>query len=202
MTFAVSGKLWQRSLVMLDMETKSLWGQLLGRAMDGPLEGQSLESLPSLMTDWESWRRNHPKTTVLMMSRTHTQFTREVYRDLRKWVIGMVEEGQSRAWPLDGLRQQPLVNDRVGHQPIVLIFDPVNITSYAYSRELGGQTLDFQSDGDRVTDRQTGSTWDGPSGRAIDGRLKGKMLKPLVTILSFRRPWEGFHPDSTIWRPE
>jgi hypothetical protein len=35
LTFCVSGQLWNRSLVMMDLETKSLWSHLLGRGMQG-----------------------------------------------------------------------------------------------------------------------------------------------------------------------
>ena len=51
LTLSVSGMLWNRSLVILDAETKSLWSHILGRAMQGPLEGETLEALPGLMTD-------------------------------------------------------------------------------------------------------------------------------------------------------
>ena len=37
LTFAVSGMLWKRSLVMVDSETKTLWSHLLGKAMRGKL---------------------------------------------------------------------------------------------------------------------------------------------------------------------
>ena len=39
--------LWNRSLVMYDVETKSNWSHILGRAMDGEMKGTRLEMLPS-----------------------------------------------------------------------------------------------------------------------------------------------------------
>ena len=47
-TLAVSGKLWNHSLVMVDQETGSLWSHLLGRAMSGPMKGTNLKTLPGL----------------------------------------------------------------------------------------------------------------------------------------------------------
>ena len=35
------------------------------------------------------------------------------------------------------------------------------------------------------------------TGEAIEGELKGKRLKPRVGIMSFRKAWQNFHPDST-----
>ena len=60
--------LWNRSLVMIDEETGSLWSHLLGEAMQGPLQGTQLEAVPSEMVTWESWRREHPQTTVREVS--------------------------------------------------------------------------------------------------------------------------------------
>ena len=44
LTLCVSGKLWNRSLIMMDKETDSLWSHLLGEAMAGPLEGGAEEA--------------------------------------------------------------------------------------------------------------------------------------------------------------
>ena len=38
LTFRVSGKLWNRSLIMSDVETRTEWSHLLGRAMAGKLK--------------------------------------------------------------------------------------------------------------------------------------------------------------------
>ncbi len=192
--------LWQRSLVMIDMQTKSLWSQLLGEAMEGPLEGKELESIPSVMTDWRSWLRAHPTTTVLDMKRTAQVFVRRMYANPQRWVVGIIEDGTPRAFPMDQLRKQPVVNDLVSDVPLVLVFDRDSATTLAYRRQLDDQTLEFAKQGNRIVDKQTGSTWDFSSGKAIDGQLKGKQLKPVVTILSYRKPWKIFHPESSYWQ--
>ena len=48
--FGVSGKLIMNVLVMYDRQTKSLWSQLLGKAVQGPLKGTELDFLPSFQT--------------------------------------------------------------------------------------------------------------------------------------------------------
>ena len=52
------------TLIMYDQQTGSRWSQLFGEAVDGPLEGEKLEKLPSIMTTWAKWRALHPETTV------------------------------------------------------------------------------------------------------------------------------------------
>lgn len=186
---------------MIDMETKSLWGQLLGTAYKGPLKGQSLKIIPSLMTDWKSWRQQHPDTTVLWMSRTSKQFVRDIYANPSYWVVGLVEQGQPRAWPLAGLTKQPIVNDAIGRTPVLLVFDPNSATTYAYRRSVNDQVLVLTKKDGRLVDQQTGTSWDPASGMALSGKMKDKRLEPLPIILSFREPWQFFHPNSSYWLP-
>ncbi|WP_435363634.1 DUF3179 domain-containing (seleno)protein [Haloarchaeobius sp. DYHT-AS-18] len=54
------------NLVMADDATGSYWSQLLGQAICGPLEGRRLDIVPSTITDWGTWRREQPKTDVLL----------------------------------------------------------------------------------------------------------------------------------------
>jgi hypothetical protein len=51
LTFGVWGKLLYNTLVMFDRQTDSLWSQLYGSAVDGPLTDQSLVVYPSLHTE-------------------------------------------------------------------------------------------------------------------------------------------------------
>lgn len=65
--FGVSGKLWRNSLLMYDKETRSLWSQVTGEAIEGPLKGQRLEKL--VASDRSSrlvdWLRSHPGAVIL-----------------------------------------------------------------------------------------------------------------------------------------
>ena len=60
--------LWESSLVMVDSETKTLWSHILGEAMQGPLQGETLEVIPSVMTEWKNWISKYPESTVMFMS--------------------------------------------------------------------------------------------------------------------------------------
>ena len=52
-------------------------------------------------------------------------------------------------------------------------------------------------DGDALVDLDTGSRWSPSSGKAIAGTMKGRQLRMLPAIISYRRAWEKFHPKST-----
>jgi len=81
LTFGVSGKLLYNTLVMYDRETGSLWSQLYGAAIDGPLSGKTLRLFPSLLTEWAAWRAEHPDTQVLSKRLTRIQFDRGTYAE-------------------------------------------------------------------------------------------------------------------------
>ncbi len=81
LTFGVSGKLLYNTLVMYDRETGSLWSQLYGAAIDGPLAGKTLRLYPSLLTEWAAWRAEHPHTQVLSKRLTRLQFNRGTYAE-------------------------------------------------------------------------------------------------------------------------
>lgn len=65
LTFGVSGFLLRDALVMFDHQTDSLWSQFLGEAIDGPLQGRTLELLPSRITSWSHWRGEYPQGTAM-----------------------------------------------------------------------------------------------------------------------------------------
>lgn len=200
LTLGVSGMLWNRSLVMYDQETNSLWSHILGEAMQGPLRGKRLQQLPSVMTDWDTWRKQHPDGSVAMLTRTSREFTRAFYTRPDRFVLGVVLEDKVKAWGLDLLARNPAVNDKVGQTPVLAAFDRASVTARLFDRRLEDRVLNFKVEKDRLVDQETGSTWDPVSGRARSGPLEGKSLKALPGIMSFRDAWLGFHPRSEMGR--
>jgi hypothetical protein len=200
LTFVVSGMLWQRSLVMMDLETRSLWSHLLGQAMRGTLKGEKLEMLPSSMTDWKTWRSKHPDTTVLNLSRTAREYQREFYRDPSRFVLGMAKGGAARAWPFDQLVRQPVLNDEFDRTPVLVVFMQDSATALAYDRRLDGRTLTFKFEGSKLLDNQTSTQWEPASGKAVAGPHLGKQLTQQTGLVSYLRAWRDFHPESSYWK--
>ena len=69
LTFGVSGYLYHANQVLFDRETRSLWSQLLGGAVTGPLRGTKLTDVPVVETTWGEWLAAHPRTLVLSIRR-------------------------------------------------------------------------------------------------------------------------------------
>ncbi len=196
MTFVVSGMLWNRSLVMMDQETRSLWSHILGKAMRGPLQGEQLQQIPSVMTDWQTWRKNHPNGKVVIMSRTSRNYTRNFHGRLEKFVLGVVLDGKVKAWSLANLAKKPVLNDQLGNRPLLVAFDNKSLTARLFDPRVNNRILTFVLHKGRLVDQQTGSIWDPVSGKAIAGKLQGEFLTALPGILSFRSVWKRFHPQS------
>lgn len=63
-----SGLLIRSNKVMFDVETMSVFDTFRGNAVTGPLaeKGVQLTQATVVTTDWASWKRAHPETTVLI----------------------------------------------------------------------------------------------------------------------------------------
>jgi len=206
LTFQVSGKLWKRSLVMDDLETKTLWSHILGEAMRGKLKGAVLESIPSTMTDWKSWKKDHPNSSVVNMSRTagpgrRLNFNNEYYKKFgwNKFVIGYANGGKTRAWRYPDLKKQPVVNDKFGKKYLLVTFHQKNGASYVFDRTVDGTPLKFVFEKGKLLDESSRSVWNMATGKCESGSMKGKQLQPQTGMISFAKAWENFHPESTYW---
>ena len=200
-TFVVSGKLWNRSLAMMDQETGSLWSHILGLCMEGKLKDTELTALPADMVTWAAWKREHPKTTVLKMSRTNRRFKNDFYKQPERFVIGFRGKTGFFHRSFTTMKARPLLNIDAGGKQLMILFNPESTSARIYSRQLGERELTFTvNDKSQLQDKQTGSIWN-HGGTAIEGPLKGKQLQPHVGIVSFTRAWKTFHPESKEVQP-
>jgi len=64
-TFEASGSLWQDALVLRDRQTGSLWSQISGTCISGPLEGATLEQYPVHHTTFAEFKKQYPAGQIL-----------------------------------------------------------------------------------------------------------------------------------------
>ena len=183
---------------MLDLETKSLWSHLLGRGMQGQHKGTLLKVLPSDITTWSVWKNEHPETTVLNLRRSIRQFVKDFYKEPKRFVVGFIGNFAMHHISMDQLLKQPMANVDAKGLPLLVVFDPEGTATRIFRRKLGNQVLTFTADSKgQLKDDQTDSVWS-RSGIAIEGSLKGNSLEQQVSIPSFQRAWQNFHPDSRL----
>jgi len=215
--FGVSGKLIRNSLIMFDRETNTLWSHLTGEAIEGPLKGRMLEIIISDRSTWGVWRQRYPSAQIMRTDTTDdpylsyysaqdTGISSTRHQDGRlgpkERVVGVRLAGGVKAYAFNALRRERVVNDEVGGTPVVLVFDGRSESGAVYRRELNGALLIFQPTGTalQMRDRDTGSTWDGITGRALDGPMVGASLDPVPITYSFWFGWADFYPQTSLYK--
>ncbi|MDA0369614.1 MAG: DUF3179 domain-containing protein [Proteobacteria bacterium] len=104
-------------------------------------------------------------------------------------VIGIVINGDARAYPLRILLWHEIVNDVVGGVPVLVSYCPLCNSGVVFDRRLDGRVLKFGNTGriryfDMVMyDIETQSWWQQFLGEAIVGNLTGARLNPLPARL-------------------
>ncbi len=181
MRFGVSGLLYYSDVLLYDRETNSLWSQIRGQAVTGPLKGQHLVAVPILHTTWDDWRARHGDSLVLSRN---TGFARDYDRDPysgyeksealifpvrfraegfhpKERVLGIVIEGKAKAYPFVELAKG----------------------TGEFTDSVAGRALRIRYN------RQH------QSAEALDA--KGR---PLVATTLFWFAWAAFHPETEIYR--
>ncbi len=215
----VSGKLYKDALVMLDRETGTLWTQVDGSALRGPLAGHRLVEIPAMQTTWKVWKQLHPDTLVLrkppeIRSSRYTSYFTDPSRhglfgtpgdprmDGKTLVIGVHVGDAAAAVPLASLIKQQFVELELAGQPLAVFYSREDQTPIVLRAVVDGRKLSFRLRGKgkqvRLEDQQTGSEWSPLEGRAVEGPLKGKTLEPFPYLLSYWYAWSAYRPQTRL----
>ena len=153
--------------VFRDRETDSRWQQSSLEAISGPLKGEHLELYPFLLTDWGEWRRLHPDTVVLKPLPGYADRIPERNEMIRQglsgegaappgvlrvdnrlkpkiMVLGLAVGGSDEAFPLSILRQERVINQEIGGQPVLVVHQPSSDTTTAFIARVKGTRLKFR----------------------------------------------------------
>jgi hypothetical protein len=235
-TFGSSGFLFHSNKLMYDRQTNTLWNQLIGAPVLGELAGKDVELslLPVVLTSWQAWQEQHPETVVLdrntgfgriylpaaayghYFSSDETMFPvsqRSEQLETKAQIYALNIDGVPKAYPIDLLAEEKVVNDTLGDTAVVLVAtrDPVEVTGVsgrfgsvvtytagsevrAYDR--GTETFRPGPDADTVLDASERS-WQvtedaliGPDGERAP-RISGH--------LSYWFGWYAFFPDTLVY---
>lgn len=66
--------LYNGVVVMCERETETVWTQVSGQAVQGPLQGARLKKGPLLDTTWGQWKKLHPDTLVMSDDTPYRRF--------------------------------------------------------------------------------------------------------------------------------
>jgi hypothetical protein len=237
--FGTTGNLRHSDLVMYDRQTESWWQQATGRAIVGELTATQLEFLPSQLVSWGQFKAAHPDGLVLSRETGHPRdYDRNPYPGYdtvdsdpfllqdetlidgrlspKVRILGILIGDEAVAYPFPFLAQQPVVNDQVGGEPIVVVWTDGTASGLggptvaggevvgaanAFNRVVEGRTLTFEPTNEgAMRDSETGSLWTF-EGHAIAGDLASSQLELLVADSPFWFAWAVFRPDTRVWQP-
>lgn len=128
------------------------------------------------------------------------------YLEHDELVIGILINGDARAFPLRLMDHHEIVNDTIGGVPVVLSTSPVNGTSTLYATNVWDRTYTFGTSGylyqgDKLLfDRATRSLWHALTGEPVVGRLalSGIKLTRLPITVTDWSNWKETHPHTTV----
>jgi hypothetical protein len=137
---------------------------------------------------------------------TDREFTTEPRLTDRDVVIGVVREGEARAYPLRILAGHEIVNDSF-HGPLLVTYCPVCASSMVAVREAGGNETVFGVSGLLwklnlvMYDQATRSLWSQAAVTAIWGDRTGDRLEIVPSTLTKWGPWREEYPETTVLLP-
>lgn len=183
--FGASGLLYNSDVLLFDRQTESLWSQILGKAVTGPLKGTELPQLPATHTTWGAWRERHPETRVLS---TDTGFG----RDYRRNPYAGYE--RSRRLYFDVANQAP----RDYHPKALVLGVKVDGTQKAYpfeELEAYGETVLKET----VNGKRLRIHWD-PASESAEVTDAGGERYP--STVGFWFAWYAFYPDTEVFEAD
>jgi len=175
--FGVSGVLHNRDLVMYDRKTRSLWGQLTGRAIVGSQTGLRLKSISVALMTWQQLKQDYPQAQVLLPPTKDT----EQYKNFhyQKYV-----ESDKLMFPVS------LTDARLATKKWVYGIE-IDDSYIAFEEQYLKETTPIvESYGKHILQ----VTYKNGKATAIDKRTN----EPFKVIRSYWFAWFAFHPDTQL----
>jgi hypothetical protein len=126
------------------------------------------------------------------------------FLDREDRVLGIVRDGQARAYPISILNWHEIVNDRIGGERIAVTYCPLCGTGVAYRSQARGRSLSFGVSGllynsdVLLYDRETESLWSQIMAKAVTGPMRGEKLEVLPLTHTSWKAWKREHPDTLL----
>lgn len=141
-----------------------------------------------------------PKETVMLDLKAST-----IPAD--KLVLGLVVNGQARAYPIQFIGYHHQVRDTVGGEPVMITYCTVCRTGRVFRPLVGGKIEEFRLVGmdhfnAMFEDKTTGSWWRQVNGEAIAGPLKGQYLPGFQAEQMTLQAWTELHPETLVLQPD
>jgi hypothetical protein len=226
--FGTSGKLYNSNLVMYDRKSNSLWSQALGEGIVGDYSGIKLEKIPFDIAYWKEWKKLYPESKVLSRDTGSVRpygadpygnyYTNDLILfplanddkrlGLKEIVIGLEDENQYKAYKLQDIETNKVINDIIGDDKKIALVSLKPFMVRVFDRGIDDNVNDegkkiivdlfYNETNNTLTDRVTDSELNF-DGKFINGQLQDKQLKRLAMDQGFWFEWTAFHPETEVF---
>lgn len=127
--------------------------------------------------------------------------------DANRLVIGVTNNGEAKAYPIQFLGYHHQVQDTVGGKPMIITYCTVCRTGRVYEPVVNGKPEKFRLVGmdhfnAMFEDETTKSWWRQVNGEAITGKLKGQHLPEVYSSQTSLSDWLHLNPNSLIMQAD
>ena len=127
--------------------------------------------------------------------------------DPDRLVIGLMNNGEAKAYPIQFLGYHHQVHDTVGGKPMIITYCTVCRTGRVYEPVVNGKPEKFRLVGmdhfnAMFEDATTKSWWRQVTGEAITGKLKGQQLPEVHSSQTSLSDWLQLNPNSLIMQAD
>ena len=189
-----------------DETTKSWWRQVTGEAITGKLKGQQLPEVFSTQTSLADWLDLNPKSLIMQAdesfiksydstfkfesgtSKSKLTGTDSLSWKDKSWVIGVRAGKESKAYDWNQLKEEKLIQDKIGPTPVLIVLSKNEKSFFAFERP--SENASFSLNGDTLLFNNYKLRLDG---KGIDTTFS---LKPLPATQEFWHSWQAFNPGT------
>lgn len=127
--------------------------------------------------------------------------------DTNRLVIGIVNNGEAKAYPIQFLGYHHQVQDSIGGKPVIVTYCTVCRTGRVFEPIVNGKPEQFRLVGmdhfnAMFEDAATKSWWRQATGKAITGKLKGQQLPEFFSTQTSLSQWLQLNPNSLIMQAD
>ncbi|MGC4102197.1 DUF3179 domain-containing (seleno)protein [Ferruginibacter sp.] len=127
--------------------------------------------------------------------------------DTNRLVIGIVNNGEAKAYPIQFLGYHHQVQDTIGGKPVIVTYCTVCRTGRVFEPLVNGKPEQFRLVGmdhfnAMFEDATTRSWWRQVTGQAIAGKLKGQALPEFFSTQTSLADWLQLNPNSLVMQAD
>jgi len=199
--YGCSGFLWNESLVMYDVETRSFWNQIAGKCIAGLRAGEQLVPLPSVVTSWSQWKEAWPKTDILAASHVSEYLYSSFYHEPKqrnKFCYAHWAPYDGIAFTLNFLAKNPVLTQEINGDRLVFTTNPQTFGVRTFRSDIDGKRLTLLLTDGEMQDAETSSVWNMQTGLAVSGPYAGKRLEHVPGYLANQSSWNRLNPNGTV----